>query len=120
MEFMIAKNNDSTWTLTPLSGVFKNRKIAQADRVALKRVRFEGKTMIGRIKALWGLNLLCDEVFDDNATLRALALQGVFDELTGDQLMIDYDGFSTRAQRCCKAAARVFAVGDEIFAKGVV
>ncbi len=120
MQITISKNhNDENWGLRPTSGLFEGVLIATAERLSLKQVSFHGKTMVGVVKALWGATILCDKIYDDVATIHALGLRGVFDQIVGETLVLDYDGYIRSSRTKAKTAQRVVVLGAAIFAKGV-
>ena len=119
MHVSVSKASDGTWAIRPVSGRFESAVVAKADAVNLYRVRFEGKTMVGLIKAVHGLSILCEKVYDDARTLRALGIRHTFDTALGEPLIIDYDGFLSKGLTGAKAARRVVAIGEEVYAKGV-
>lgn len=120
MQITISKNyNDETWGLRPTSGLFEGVLIATAERLNLKQVSFKGKTMVGAVKALWGVTILCDKIYDDVATIHALGLMGVFDQTVGEPLSLDYDGYIRSSRTKAKTAQRVVVLGSLIYAKGV-
>lgn len=107
------------WDLRPTSGPFNGVLIAKAERLSLKQVSFMGKTMVGVVKALWGATILCEQIYDDVPTIRALGLTGVFDQTVGEPLVLDYDGYIRSIRTKAKNAQRVVVLGDTIYAKGV-
>ena len=120
MHVTVSKASDGTWAIRPVSGRFESALVAKADAVNLTRVRFEGKTMVGLLKAVHGLVILCERVYDDARTLRSLGIRHTFDTALGEPLSIDYDGFLSKAMVGVKRATRVVAVGEEVYAKGVI
>ena len=91
MEFLI-RASESGWDLTPTSGPFDGRVVGRADGISLKGVRFANKTVLGTIKAVWGLTVLIDDVYDSMYTLRGLKIGGVFMP-AGNKIHVDFDGF---------------------------
>ena len=75
--------------------------------------------MVGSIKAVWGITLLSDAIYDDMETLRGLSLRGKFRSQLQQRLVQDYDGFLDSAKKLCRAARRVAAYGETIYARGV-
>ena len=53
--------------------------------------------MVGLLKAVHGLVILCERVYDDARTLRSLGIRHTFDTALGEPLSIDYDGFLSKA-----------------------
>lgn len=120
MQITISKNHkDDTWALRPTSGMFEGVLIATAERLSLKQVAFQGKTMVGVVKALWGVTVLCEGIYDDVLTIHALGLRGVFDQTLGEPLVLDYDGYIRSSRTKASAAQRVVVIGDAVYAKGV-
>lgn len=120
MQFSLSKNREQeVWNIRPNTGAFESVLVATAEHVNLKQVVFEGKTMIGTIKALWGVTILCEDVYNDPRTLRALCLGDVFDTVLEESLILDYDGYLDSNKKVCRAANRVYANGQRIFARGV-
>lgn len=119
MQITISKNyNDETWGLRPASGLFKGVLIATAERLSLKQVSFRGKTMVGVVKALWGVTILCEQIYEDVPTIHALGLTGVFDQTVGEPLVLDYDGYIRSSRTKASVAQRVVVAGDTIYARG--
>lgn len=110
---------EDNWLLRPTSGVFEGVLIATAERLSLKQVAFHGKTMVGVVKALWGVTVLCEGIYDDVQTIHALGLRGVFDQTLGEPLVLDYDGYIRSSRTKASAAQRVVVIGDAVYAKGV-
>jgi len=120
MQITISKTyKDDTWALRPTSGMFEGVLIATAERLSLKQVAFQGKTMVGVVKALWGVTVLCEGIYDDVPTIHALGLRGVFDQTLGEPLVMDYDGYIRSSRTKASAAQRVVVIGDAVYAKGV-
>lgn len=118
MLFAIQKNDKSTWSVTPTSGVHEGVAVAEVDGINLKRVKVVGKTLIGTIKAVWGCTILCEDVYDDHETLRSLALGGCFDMSPEEPLRFDFDGLYDTANRQVRTARAVVAIGPNIYAEG--
>jgi len=118
MEFLI-RAGESGWDITPTSGTFEGQLIGRADGVNLKGVRFANKVLLGTIKAVWGLEILVGDVYDSMHTLRALKLGRRFDT-AGSKIHVDFDGFFDGLNRRCVGAQFVTAIGDCVYAKGVV
>ena len=118
LEIMRSRDSD-TWLLRPTSGMFNGVLIATAESLSLKRVAFQGRTMVGVVKALWGVTVLCEGIYDHTPTIHSLGLQGVFDQSLGERLNLDYDGYIRRNRTKASAAQRVVVLGDTIYAKGV-
>lgn len=116
---VIVRRNIEGWNLTPTSGRFDGVVIAHVDGVTLKGVRFNARTVIGKVRALWGATILDDEVYSDMPTLRALGLRGRFDP-NGEPLTMDFDGFMDATNRLCKTARGVTLIGDAIYARGAL
>jgi hypothetical protein len=120
MQITISRNyNDETWGLRPTSGLFEGVLIATAERLSLKQVSFKGRTMVGAVKALWGVTILCEQIYDDVQTIHALGLTGVFDQTVGEPLVLDYDGYIRSSRTKAETAQRVVVLGAAVFAKGV-
>ena len=118
LEIMRSRDSD-TWLLRPTSGLFDGVLIATAENLSLKRVAFQGRTMVGVVKALWGVAVLCEGIYDDVPTIHALGLRGVFDQTLGEPLVMDYDGYIRSSRTKASAAQRVVVIGEAIYAKGV-
>jgi hypothetical protein len=118
MEFLI-RASESGWDLTPTSGPFDGRVVGRADGISLKGVRFANKTVLGTIKAVWGLTVLIDDVYDSMYTLRGLKIGGVFMP-AGNKIHVDFDGFFNGANVRCQGAKFVTLIGDCVYAKGVI
>ena len=119
MTFTLSKNNRGVWNIRPNFGRFAGQLIATAEAVEAAAVRFEGRTMVGSIQAVWGMTLLSDAIYDDKETLRGLSLRGAFSPQLQQRLVQDYDGFLDSGKKLCKAARRVAAFGETIYARGV-
>ena len=111
--------SDDNWLLSPTSGMFEGVLIATAERLSLKQVAFHGKTMVGVVKALWGVTVVCEGIYDDVPTIHALGLRGVFDQTLGEPLVMDYYGYIRSSRTKASAAQRVVVIGDAVYAKGV-
>jgi len=118
MQFVISKNENNTWGITPASGAFEGIKIAEAEGINLQAVKFAGRTLIGGIKALWGATVLDEDVYSDMETLRGLHLGGRFDVKLEEKLTLDYDGFTDMANHLCRGAKKVLLIGGHIYARG--
>ena len=118
MEFSISRNIEG-WILKPASGRFQGAAIAHVEGVTIKGVKFQGRTILGKVQALWGATILDDELYSDMPTLRGIGLRGRF-AVGGEPLTMDYDGFMDTANRLCKTATRVTLIGDAIYAKGAL
>lgn len=119
MTFTLSKNNQGVWNIRPNFGRFAGQLIATAEAIEAAAVRFEGRTMVGSIQAVWGMTLLSDAIYDDKETLRGLSLRGAFSPQLQQRLVQDYDGFLDSGKKLCKAARRVAAFGETIYARGV-
>ena len=117
MNFLISKNIDGTWNLTPLSGTCECKTVATAEAIVLKHVRFQGKKLIGRVAAVWGAVVLLDEVYTDELLRHGLALRGVFKDMEGEPLELDYDGYHARNKRVVRTAAHVILNRHSVVAK---
>jgi hypothetical protein len=117
MNFSISKNIDGTWNLTPLSGTCECKTVATAEAIVLKHVRFQGKKLIGRVAAVWGAVVLLDEVYTDELLRHGLALRGVFKEMEGEPLELDYDGYHARDKKVVRTAEHVFINSHSIVAR---
>jgi hypothetical protein len=117
MQFQILSKNDG-WNVVPLSGAFSGRIVATVDGLNLHNVKFAGKTIVGSIKALWGITVMYEEVYSDMETLRALSIGGTFDTSLEEKLVLDFDGYLDVAGRVCKSAKKLLAIGSQIYAKG--
>lgn len=118
MQFQITQDSNNTWNIKPLSGALEGRTIANVEGINLQGVKFAGKTMIGAIKALWGVTVLVEDMYSDMETLRAMCLGGVFDTSMDEKLVIDFDGYVDVANHVCKGAKKLLAIGNSIMAKG--
>ena len=119
MQFLNSKNKDG-WNVSPTTGKFQDQTVAQCDSVNLQGVRFIGKAMIGTIRALWGTVILQEDVYGDQYTLRGLKLDGVFDTNVRELMEADFDGYNNRADRLCRMAQRVLAIGHNVYARGAM
>ena len=119
MEFAIAKNNNDTWEIVPVEGPLAGICIASAEGLNLAGVRFDGRQMIGAIKAAWGLSILYDEFDIDVATLRGLSIGRRFDMGATEKVRGDSDGYKdTFTLRRLKGAKRGVMLGSAIWTKG--
>lgn len=107
------------WGIRPITGEFASQLIATAEKVQLSGATFEGRTMHGTLNALWGAEILVQDVYNDARVVRGLGLGGVFDERFDEVLCLDYDGYLRKGNIPCSGASRVVASGDQIHAKGV-
>ena len=122
MNFVISRQNGSEcgiWNITPDGGALAGVVIATAEGVSLQDVTFSACTVIGTIKAVWGLVIQVEDLYNDPDTLRALRLGKPFCEYPQEKLVFDYDGFVDRANRVCRSAKRLLVIGTGIFAGGV-
>lgn len=118
LEIMRSRDSD-TWLLRPTSGLFKGVLIATAESLSLKRVAFQGRTMVGVVKALWGVTVLCEGIYDHAPTIHALGLRGVFYQTRGEPLALDYDGYIRSSRTPASTAQRVVVIGDAVYGEGV-
>lgn len=119
MIFTLSKNSQGSWNIRPNFGRFEGQLIATAEAVEATAVTFEGRTIVGSIRAVWGMTMLSDAIYDDKETLRGLSLRGAFSPQLQQRLVQDYDGFMDSGKKLCKAARRVAAFGETIYARGV-
>lgn len=119
MEFAVTKNNNDTWDITPVDGTLAGTLVATAEGLNLAGVRFDGRQMVGVIKAAWGLSILYDDVDIDVSTLRGLSIGKRFDMGAAEKVRGDSDGFKdTFTLRILKGAKRVVMLGSSIWSKG--
>lgn len=119
MKFTLSKNREQdVWNIRPNSGAFESVLVATAEQINLKQVTFEGRTLVGTIRAMWGITILCEDVYNDPATLRGLGLGGVFDSMLKESMTEDYDGFFDSDNKLCKSAKWVLVTRDEIYVRG--
>ena len=119
MQFKISKNEE-VWNVTPLSGALAGQVVATVDGINLQDVVFAGKTAIGSIRAVWGLNILMEEVYADPGTLQGLRIGGVFSTNYNERITLDYDGYMNAANHICKAARKLLIIGSRIYGKGAI
>lgn len=117
MKVLISKNTDGTWNIAPWHGKYACETIVIADAIVLKHARFQGKKMIGRVTAIWGAVVLMDEVYTDEVLRHGLALRGVFKEMEGEPLELDYDGYRARDKKVVRTAEHVFINSHSIVAR---
>lgn len=117
MQFTI-RQDGSTWEITPTSGVLEGKVIARAEGINLHNVKFAGKTAIGYVKAVWGLNVVMEDLYADPDTFRSLHIGGCFDTKIEEKLAIDFDGVIDTANRVCRTAKKLLAIGNQIYGKG--
>jgi hypothetical protein len=118
MKFSISKQQNG-WVVRPLSGEFEGKVVATAEGVCMRGVVFEGRTVQGALKALWGAVVTVEEVYDDMQTLLNLRIGGTFDQGdAGQDLSLDYDGWVNRLNKACKKASRLQLLGDKIVVSG--
>jgi len=119
MTFTLSKNSQGVWAIRPNGGGLVGQLVATAEAVEASGVRFEGRTLVGSIRAVWGLTMLTDAIYDDKETLQGLSLRGTFSPQLQERLVQDYDGFLDSTKKLCRAARRVAAYGEAIYARGV-
>ena len=76
--------------------------------------------MLGTIRALWGTVILQEDVYGDQYTLRGLKLDGVFDTNVRELMEADFDGYNNRADKLCRMAQRVLAIGHIVYERGAM
>lgn len=119
MKITVSRTKDETWALRLTSGMFEDVLIATAEGLCLREVVFQGRTMVGVIKALWGTTVLCGDIYDHAPTIRALGLRGVFYQTLGEPLDLDYDGYIRSSRTPASTAQRVVVIGNTIYGEGV-
>ena len=120
MNFVIGRNTETgIWNITPDEGALAGVVVATAEGVSLQDVVFDACTVVGTIKAVWGLAIQVEALYNDRDTLRALHLGKSFCEYPSEALNVDFDGFVDRANRLCRGAKRLIVIGTNIFAGGV-
>jgi hypothetical protein len=119
VEFILNKNTDSTWNLTPTEGAFSGLVIAKVEGVNLYGARFYNGNMIGALRSVWGLTVFEEDVYTDITTLRALCLGKPFDSDFEQAASMDSDGVrDSFTLRLLKGAKRVMLLGQSIYMKG--
>lgn len=118
MQFSI-RRGENTWELTPMSGKFEGQVVATVDGINLRHVSFAGKTAVGLIKAVWGLNVVMDEIYGDPCTFQGLHIGGTFSTDIDDRVTLDFDGYLDAANRLCRTAKRLLLIGDQIYGEGL-
>lgn len=117
MEFAVTKNYNDTWSITPVEGRLAGTTVATAEGLNVSGVRFDGRQMIGVIKAAWGLSVMYDEL--DTQTIRGLSIGKCFDMHADERVRGDSDGFKEPLSlRLLKGARSVVALGSSIRSKG--
>ena len=119
MQFRISKtNNGMQWLIVPLFGKFEDQVVAMADAVNMTNARFVARSCVGEIKAVWGLEILNQEIYHDREILRGLMIGKTVDIALPEVLQLDYDGFWDISKRKCTRARRLLCFCDAIYAKG--
>lgn len=119
MEFILNKNADDSWNLTPTEGPFSGFIVAKVEGVNLHGVRFFDGKMIGALRAVWGLTVFEEGVYTDITTLKALCLGKPFDSNFEQAASMDSDGVrDSFTLRLLKGARRVMLLGQSIYMKG--
>lgn len=119
MQFAIHKNYNDTWSIAPVEGRLAGTTVATAEGLNVSGVRFNGRQMIGVIKAAWGLSVMYDELDIDTQTLRGLCIGKCFDMRANERVRGDSDGFKEPLSlRLLKGARSVVALGSSIRSKG--
>ena len=119
VEFALKKNIDRSWDLTPLSGPFAGMPVAAAEGINLADVRFSGNQMVGVLKAVWGLSVLIEEVYEHPDMIRGLCVGKSFNADMQVAAMVDRDGYKDPITlRFLKGARRVMLLGQAIYTKG--
>lgn len=119
MEFVIEKNNKEVWLLSPLDGPLKGETVATAEGLNLAGVRFNGRAMVGVVKAAWGLTIAYEKYDIDPQTLRGLGIGRRFDADATERVRQDSDGFKDSfTVRLLHGAKQVVTMGAAIWTKG--
>ena len=92
--------------------------VAKVEGVSMIGVKFFSKQATGTVCAIWGASILRDDVYDDVATLRNLALGGTFFMDAEEPLHIDYDGYQDSLNSKVRRAKKVVFIKGRAFAKG--
>jgi hypothetical protein len=118
MIFRVRKLGEYTWAISPDYGKLEGRTIIDADGVSMRYVKFNGKTAIGTIKAVWGAGVITNDIYNDPDILQSLGLSKPLDMGFTERLTLDYDGFLNASNTPCKRASKLLLIGDAIYAKG--
>jgi len=116
--FRVRSLGGYTWSIAPDSGKFQDVVVIDADGVSMRHVKFNGKTAIGTVKAVWGARVIVYDIFNDPCTVQALGLGKPLDMDFTERLALDYDGFIGSSNLPCKRAARLLLIGKAVYAKG--
>lgn len=117
MLFAVQKN-ESSWSVTPQTGKFAGQVVAEVEGIDLRDVEVQGRTLVGKIKAMWGAVILIDEVYEDAEMLRSLGITGRFDFAPRSRLWIDFDGVHDAKDHTIGGASCVVLMGDNMSGRG--
>lgn len=76
MRFEISFKQDE-WVIVATEGEFAGRVVAVAEGLTLEAVTFVGTTLVGKVKASWGI-VLNDDITTSRTMLRALGIGQTF------------------------------------------
>ena len=121
MQFFAQKNNKQTWNLIPTCGAFAGQVVAEAEGVNMKHASFtEEGAVVGTIKALWGVAVLLDDIYDELDTIRSLRIGHNFNMNADDRLVSDSDGVKHSYNlRLLHGAKQLVLMGKALYAKGI-
>lgn len=92
MKFVVEKNSEKSWSITPSTGSLAGECVATAEMIEMQDVDLIGQRVIGAIKATWGLTI-GDDTYHDLETLRAIGIGKAFKGRSEKPVMLSRDGF---------------------------
>lgn len=119
MQFAIRQTVNGTWLLTPKSGRFAGVDVAEVEGLSMHHAVSVGKTIVGPLRATWGMTVLDDRVYEDRETVRGLAINGVFTPASRDQVWLDFDGLRNWQNHATGKVMSLIAFGHRLYAKGL-
>lgn len=119
MELAVKKNIEHSWDIVPNSGAFAGQVVATVEGANITSARFGEGCVVGVVRALWGLNVILDEVYSDRETARALCIGKAFGEVPKQVVVADRDGFKdSYTLRLLHGAKQVMLLGASVYSKG--
>jgi len=113
-----ACKNKNGWALIPQDGRFAGQVVAEVEALSMEKVEVEARSLIGTLKAVWGVTVLIDEAMSDGGTVKSLGIGKNFGPVGGPELRMDYDGLWS-ANALVKKVRRLSAFGNKIYGGSV-
>lgn len=119
MEFVVKKNNEKGWDMIPTCGTLEGVVVGRADAVLAVDVRFAEDYFVGKVKAVWGLVIVDDQVYGDRHVIRDLGINRAFKTIPETEVVIDRDGFKHRhTMEKIRTAQTLMVMGRSAYVEG--